>query len=96
MKGKTYQEKGNRQNHNTARLVVSTRSVMNTGDSPVTASAVNMEDVPITVVTVGTENDHTIGTVITHATTIRGADIAMMVIGDPGINGKDMKESTLT
>ena len=92
MKGRTNQEKGTLQNHSTARVIVSTRSVTITEGSQMTASAVNIGDVPITVVIRDTENVHTARTVITHPTLIKGTDIAIVVIGDPGTTGMTMPD----
>ena len=94
MKGKTSQEKGIQQNHNRAMVIVTARTVMTTGGSPITEIVVNIEDVRITTSIVDTENVHTINTVITCTAILRDAGTPIMVIGVPGMNGTGTQKTS--
>jgi hypothetical protein len=76
-------------------MIVTTNTVMTTGEIPMTAIGVNTEDVLITTSILDTENVHTIDTVITSIAILKGAGISIMVIGGPGINGIGIEDSTL-
>jgi hypothetical protein len=93
--GKTSQGKDDHQNHNIDMVIVTIRTLMTTGDSPIIEIVVNIEGVRITIGILDTENTHIIDAVITHPVILNGVDTPIRVIGVPGINGISTKDGTL-